>query len=168
MCSLSCNILAFVILKGLPWLLQHAFFNLTLYYGAVECLNLIERTFWGVQLFSGKRTANVVPGSSLDRITVPYHFAKWFLLFQRSYNRKITKSNNDTGQKINTVNKRIKSTHLVHVFATELHFIMYGKHTAYSLSPALGLSLTDAHIVCTHLNISTNVVSTTLMILSLT
>ncbi len=27
--------------------------------------------------------------------------------------------------------------------------------------PTLSLSLTDTHIVCTHLNISTNVVSTT-------
>ncbi len=73
--------------------------NILLYYGAVECLNLIGwRTFWCVQLFSGKRRANVIPGSSLDRITVPYHFAKLFLLFQRSYNRKITKTHNDTGQ----------------------------------------------------------------------
>ncbi len=40
--------------------------------------------------------------------------------------------------------------------------------TLLSLSPAL--SLTDAHnvIVCTHLNISANVVSTTLTILSVT
>ncbi len=76
-----------------------------LYYGAVECLNLIGwRTFWGVQLFSGKCTANVVPDGSLDHITVPYHFAKWFILFQRSYNRKITKTNNNTGQ----TNKCIK------------------------------------------------------------
>ncbi len=37
-------------------------------------------------------------GSFLDRITWPYHFAKWFLLFQRSNNRKITKTHNDTGQ----------------------------------------------------------------------
>ncbi len=37
-----------------------------------------------------------------------------------------------------------------------------------TLSPALGLSLTDTHIVCTHLNISANVVSTTLTILSVT
>ncbi len=86
------------------------FDNKSVYYGAVECLNLIGwRTFWGVQFFSGKRTtANVVPGSSLDRITVPYHFAKWFLLFQRSYNRKITKTHNDIGQtnkyKYNTSN----------------------------------------------------------------
>jgi len=70
-----------------------------LYYGAVECLNLIGwQTFWGVQLFSGKRTANVVPGRSLDRIKWPYLFAKWFLLFKRSYNRKITKTHNDTDQ----------------------------------------------------------------------
>ncbi len=71
-----------------------------LYYSIqVECLNLIGwRTFWGVQLFSGKRTANVVPGSALDRSTWPYQFAKWFMLFQRSYNRKITKTHNDTGQ----------------------------------------------------------------------
>ncbi len=90
-----------------------------LYYGAVECLNLIGWwTFWGVYLFSWKRTANVVPGSSLDRITVTYHFAKWFP-FQKSYNRKITKTHNDTGQ-TNTVNKRIKSTDIVHDFATEL------------------------------------------------
>ncbi len=45
---------------------------------AVECLNLIGwRTFWSVQLFSGKRTANVVPGSSLDCITWPYLFEKF-------------------------------------------------------------------------------------------
>ncbi len=42
--------------------------------------------------------ANVVPGSSLDHITVPYHFAKLIQLFQRSYNRKITKTHNNTGQ----------------------------------------------------------------------
>ncbi len=72
---------------------------ISLYYGAVECLNLISwRTFWGLQLFSGKHTANIVPGSFLDRITVPYHFAKLYLLFQRSYNRKITKTHNNTGQ----------------------------------------------------------------------
>ncbi len=107
-----------------------------LYYGAVECLNLIGWwTFWGVQLFWEKRTANVVPGSSLDRITVTYHFAKWFP-FQRSYNRKITKTHNDTGQ-TNTVNKRITSTDLVHDFATKLHFIMYGQHSLISLSRSL-------------------------------
>ncbi len=44
-----------------------------LYYGAVECLNLIGwQTFYGVQLFSGKRTANVVPGTALHvHITSP-------------------------------------------------------------------------------------------------
>ncbi len=58
----------------------------------------------------------------------------------------------------------IKLTNLVHVFATKLCFIMCGKHITYSLSPALGLSLTDTHrpIVCTHLSISAIVVSTTL------
>ncbi len=30
----------------------------------------------------------------------------------------------------------------VHVFATKLRFIMYGKHTAYSISPALSPSQT--------------------------
>ncbi len=70
-------------------------------------------------------------------------------------------------KQINTINKMIKSTDLFHVFATKVRFIMYGKHIAYSLSPTLGLSLTDTHIVYTHLNISANVV-TTLMILSVT
>ncbi len=63
---------------------------------------------------------------------VLYHFAKWFLLFQRSYNRKITKTHNDTDQtnkygNNKTVSKRIKSTDIVHVFATKLRFIVYGK-----------------------------------------
>ncbi len=108
-------------------------------------------------------SGNVVP---LDRITWPYHFAKWFLLFQRSYNSKTTKPTITLAKQINTVNKRIKSTDLVLVFATKLCFIVYGKHIAYSLS----LSLTDAHdlIVCTLLNISANVISTTLTILSVT
>ncbi len=42
---------------------NHSLLLTELYY--VECLNLIGwRTFWGVLLFSGKRAANVVPGSS--------------------------------------------------------------------------------------------------------
>ncbi len=46
-----------------------------------------------------KKSPNLqFPGSSLDHITVPYHFAKWSLLFQRSYNRTITKTHKDTGQ----------------------------------------------------------------------
>ncbi len=44
-----------------------------LYYRAVECLNLVGwRMFLGVQLFSGKRMVNVVPGTSLHvHITSP-------------------------------------------------------------------------------------------------
>ncbi len=142
---------------------------LFLYYGAIECLNLIGwRTFWVVQLFSGKRTANIVPGSSLDRIRVPYH-AKLFLLFQKSYNRQIIKTHNDTGQTNKYSKQKYKIDRSCPWFCHKIIcFIMYGKHIAYSLSPALGLSLTDTHIVCTHLNISANVVSTTLMILSVT
>ncbi len=80
---------------------------------------------------------------------------------------KLSKPTTTLAKQINTVNKRIKSTALVHIFATKWSFIVYGKHIAYSLSPALGLSLTDTHIVCTHL-ISANVISTTLTILSVT
>ncbi len=43
------------------------------------------------------RTANVVPGSSWPHC-MAYQFAKWFELFQRSYNSKITKTHNETGQ----------------------------------------------------------------------
>ncbi len=46
---------------------------------------------------------------------------------------KITKTHNDTDQKINTVKKRIKSTDLVHAFATKLRFIIYGKNISQSL-----------------------------------
>ncbi len=60
--------------------------------------------------------ANVVPGSSLDRITVLFHFAKLFLLFQRFYNRKMTKKNKYSKQKD-------KIDRSVHVFATKLRFI---------------------------------------------
>ncbi len=105
-------------------------------------MNLIGwRTVWGVQLFSGKRKANVVPGSSLDRITWPHHFTKLFELFQEHHfafpysNR--TKTHKDIGQ-TNKYSKQIdKKTDHVHVFATKLHFIVYGKHI-------LHLSLTDS------------------------
>ncbi len=49
-------------------------------------------------------------------------------------------------KQINTVNKRIKSTDIVHVFATKLRFIMYGKHIAYSLSIPLLVSPSQTHI----------------------
>ncbi len=102
-----------------------------------------------------------------DRITWLYHFAKLFLLFQRSYNRKITKTHNDTGQ----TNKYSKQKHKIHrscpCFCHKIMFYYVRKaHSllSLSLSLSLGLSLTDAHIVYTHLNISANVVSPTLMI----
>ncbi len=50
--------------------------------------------------------------------TWPFHFSKWFLLFQRSYNSKITKTHKDTGLTNKYSNKRIKTTDHVHVFAT--------------------------------------------------
>ncbi len=51
---------------------------LRLFYGACWMLESDWLTNVRVQLFSAKRVTNVVPGSSLDRLTVPYHFAKWF------------------------------------------------------------------------------------------
>ncbi len=145
------------------WKYLHVYIYITykyLYYGTVECLNLIGwRTFWGVQLFSGKRTANVVPGSSLDRITVPYHFAKWFLLFQRSYNRKIIKTHNDTGQ----TNKYSKQKDTIDrscpCFCDKITFYYVRKaHSLLSLSRSR--SLPHRH--------TCNVVSTTLKIWSAT
>ncbi len=79
--------------------------------------------------------------SSGHRITCRYHFAKWFVLFQRSLQPKTAKEPKPTttlAKQINIVNNRIKMTQNVHVFATKLRFIMYGKHIAYyNLSPAL-------------------------------
>ncbi len=54
------------------------------------------------------------------------------------------------------------------MFMPQNYVLLCTESLAYSLSPALGISLTDAHIVCTHLNISANVISTTLRILSVT
>ncbi len=141
-------------------------------YGDVEYLNLIGWwTFWGVQLFSGKRTANVVPGSFLDRITVLYHFAKWFLLFQSSYNRKITKTHNDTSQTNKYIKQKDKINRSCSCFCHKIMFYFVRKAhslTLTLLSLSCSRSLTDTYIVCTHLNISANVVSTTLTILSVT
>ncbi len=105
-------------------------------YGAVEYLNLIGWwTFWGVQLFSGKRTANVVPGSFLDHITVLYHFAKWFLLFQSSYNRKITKTHNDTGQTNKYIKQKAKINRSYPCFCHKILF--YYVRKAHSLTLTL-------------------------------
>ncbi len=120
------------------------------YYGAVECLNLIGwRTFWGVQLFSGKRTANVVPGSFLDRITVLYHFAKWFLLFQRSCNRKITKTHYDTGQTNKYSKQKDKIDRSGPWFCHKITF--YYVRKAHSLLPlSRSRSLPHRHIYSLH------------------
>ncbi len=83
--------------------------------------------------------------SSRHRITCPYHFAKWFVLFQRSLAQPKTakepKPTRTLAKQINIVNKRIKMTDHIHVFATKLHFIMFGKHI---LSLSRSLSLTDS------------------------
>ncbi len=109
-------------------------------------LNLIGwRTFWGVQLFSGKRMATVVPGSSLDRITWLYHFTKWFLLFQMSYSRKITKTHNNTGQTNKYSKQKNKIDRSCPCFCHKIAFYYVWK--AHSL---LSLSLPHKHTYCFH------------------
>ncbi len=112
-----------------------------LYCGDIECLNLIGwRTFWGVQLFSGRHTANVVPGSFRDRITILYHFAKWFLLFQRSYNRKITKTHNDIGQTNKYSKQKDKIDRSSPCFCLKIKFYYMRKaHILLSLSRSQSL-----------------------------
>ncbi len=103
----------------------------------------------GVQFFSGKRaTANVVPGSTLDRITVPYHFAKWFLLFQRShYNRKITKTHNDTGQTNKYSKQKDKIDRSCPCFCHKLtvYYVRKG-FKAHTLSFPLSVSPSQTHV----------------------
>ncbi len=94
--------------------------------------------FWGVQLFSGKHTANVVPGSSLDRFTVQYHFAKWFQLFQKVLQQKNNQNQQDTGQIQKYSKQWDKNDRSFPCFATKWRFIVYVKHILYfsrSLSP---------------------------------
>ncbi len=57
----------------------------------------------------------------------------------------------------------IKTTDHFHVFATKLHFMMYGKYILY-----LSLPHTRTYTQFPHVNIHANVVSATLMILSVT
>ncbi len=105
------------------------------------------------EVFSGKRKENVVPGSSLDHIAWPYHFAKWCLLFQRSYNRKITKTHNDTGQTNKYSKQKDKIDRSFPCVCHKIKFYYVRKaHSILSLSPALGLSLTDTHIIAHTLN----------------
>ncbi len=130
------------------------------------------------------------------RITVLYHFAKLFLLFQKSHyisvslrqiisviskvalqfcitlpnyfcyfkgliTEKLCKTHNDTGQTNKYSKQKDKIDRYCPCFCHKITFYYVRKaHSLLSLYPALGLSLTDTHIVCTHLTISANVVST--------
>ncbi len=102
-----------------------------LYYGVIECLNLIGwRTFWGVRLFSGKRTVNVVPGSSRPHYMTISLRQIISVISKGLTTEQYPKPTMALAKQINTVNKRIKSIDLVHVFTTKLCFIMYGKRIA--------------------------------------
>ncbi len=78
--------------------------------------------------------------SSRHRITWPYHSAKWFLLLQRSYNKKITKTHNDTSQTNKYSKQKDKIDRSCPCFCHKIKF--YCVRKAHSLL-SLGLSLTD-------------------------
>ncbi len=70
--------------------------------------------------------------SSRHPITCPYYFAKWFALFQRSLLPKTAKEPKPTttlAKQINIVNKRIKTTDQIHVFARKLFHYVWKAHT---------------------------------------
>ncbi len=117
--------------------------------------------FWGVQLFSGKHTANVVPGSSLDRFTVLYHFAKWFLLFQKVLQQKNNQNQQDTGQIQKYSKQWDKNDRSFPCFATKWRFIVYVKHILY-----LSRSLSPSQTQFTHENIRANAVIAAMTTLS--
>ncbi len=75
---------------------------------------------------------------------------------------------NDTGQTNKYSKQKDKIDRTCPCFCHKITFYYVWKGQAYSLSPTLGLSLTDTHIVCTHLNKRANVLSITLTILSVT
>ncbi len=111
-----------------------------------------------MQLFSGKRTANVVPGTPLHvNITSPNDLR----YFKGPYSLKLQKNQKPTM----TLNKYSKQKDTIDrldpCFCHKISFIMYG--STYAISPALSPSQT----VCTHINIRANV-SATLTILSVT
>ncbi len=60
--------------------------------------------------------------SSSRQLSWPHYIT--ISLRQMIYNRKITKTHNDTGQTNKYSKQKEKKTDLVHVFATKLHFIM--------------------------------------------
>ncbi len=83
--------------------------------------------------------------------------------FKGPYSLKQPKPTMTLAKQINIVNKWIKMTD-VHVFATKLCFILYRKHIFY-LYRSLSLRRTNSFA---HVNIHVNIVSATLMILSVT
>ncbi len=121
-----------------------------IHYGAVECLNLIGwRVFWGVQL----STANVVPGRSLDRIASPYQFAKLISVLSKVLHQQ--KNQNPQRHWPNKYSKVYidKINRSCPCFSHKITFF-YVRIAHSLLSPALGLTLTETHIVCIHLIIS--------------
>ncbi len=131
---------------------------LSLYYGAIECLNLNWLT-------------NVLRCAIIFRETHSntwlYHSQNDFCYFKGLTTEKTTKTHNDPGQ-INKYSKqKDKIDRSCPRFCHKIKF--YYVQKAHSLlSLPLSVSPWQTHKVCTHLNISTNVVSTTLMILSVT
>ncbi len=102
-----------------------------------------------LQLFSVKRTANVVPGTALHvHITSP----NYFCYFNGPCSLKELKLTMTLAKQINTY--RIKTTFPCFCHENDIYYTKY----------ILYLSLTDAHIVCTHVNICATVVNATLTI----
>ncbi len=71
------------------------------------------------------------------RITSP----KLFQLFQSLTTAIQPKPITTLAKQIHIVNKRLKTTDTFHDFATQLHFIMYGKHISPTLFPSQTHSL---------------------------
>ncbi len=93
--------------------------------------------------------------SSRHRITCPYHFAKWFALFQRSLqpkNSKRTKTHNDTGQTNKYSKQKDKNDRSYPCFCHKITF--YYVRKAHTLSPTLSLP----HRQFAHVNIHANVI----------
>ncbi len=143
----------------------------------MHCFHLILRGRWMLEsdwLMNVLRCAIIFrethgERSSRHRITCPYHFAKWFALFQRSYNSKITITHNDTGQTNKYSKQNDKNDRACPCFCHKI--ALYDVRKAHSLLYlSRSFSLTDRTyitVVCTHVNIhSANVVSATLTILS--
>ncbi len=81
-----------------------------------------------VQSFLGKRTDNVVPGRSWPHY-MTISLRQMILLFQRSYNRKITKTHNDTGQKNKYSKQKDKIDRSCPCFCHKITFYVRRAHT---------------------------------------